>query len=104
MLYEGSRDFMGAFMSYGFQPYDAVLSAAKDKHLPKYLPVYERVLKENGSNGFLVGSKLTLADIGLLEPLLWVEEFLNSQLETYPEIQVRIEYILNFNIKSIIFT
>jgi hypothetical protein len=43
-------------------------------------------LRENGSNGFLVGSQLTLADVGLLEPLLSIEELMGLQeLEAYPE-------------------
>lgn len=88
MLYEGTRDFLMAFMSYGFQGYEPVLEAAKAKQLPKYLPIFEKVLKDNGSTGYLVGSKLTLADVGLLEPLLWVEEFMSAELNAYPEIQV----------------
>jgi hypothetical protein len=51
-------------------------------------------LIENGSNGYLVGSKLTLADIGLLEPLLWIEELLSDELKDYPEIQVIINDII----------
>ena len=46
-------------------------------------------MKDNGSNGHLVGSKLTLADIGLLEGLLWVEELLADELKPFPELQVR---------------
>jgi glutathione S-transferase len=88
MLYEGTRDFQATFVAYGFQGYEPVLEAAKTKAIPKYLPVYEKVLKENGSTGYLVGSKLTLADVGLLEPLLWVEEFLAAELSAYPEVQV----------------
>ena len=45
-------------------------------------------LANNGSNGHLVGNKLTLADIGLLEVILLVNELLGPQeLEPYPSIQ-----------------
>jgi hypothetical protein len=48
-----------------------------------------KVLQENGSNGFLVGSQLSLADIGLLEPLLTIEELMGVQeLEAFPEVLV----------------
>ena len=87
-LFEGTRDLNMTFMPYGFQGWEEVLDKARKVDLPKYLPVYNRVLKENGSNGFLVGSKLSLADIGLLEPVLSVEELLGEkELEAYPEIQ-----------------
>ena len=45
-------------------------------------------MKDNGSNGYLVGSKLTLADIGLFEVLLWVEELTVDELQSYSELQV----------------
>jgi hypothetical protein len=47
-------------------------------------------LKENGSNGHLVGNKLTLADIGLLEGLLWVEELIADELKPFPELKVKL--------------
>ncbi len=37
VLYEGTRDFLSFFMSYGFQGWDTVLENAKKKGLPKYL-------------------------------------------------------------------
>ena len=46
-------------------------------------------MKENGSNGFLVGSKLSLADIGLFENILSIDELIGlDYLEPYPEILV----------------
>ncbi len=50
------------------------MQKAKTVGIPKYLPAFEKTLKENGSNGFLVGSKLSLADVGLFETLLCTEE------------------------------
>jgi hypothetical protein len=50
----------------------------------------KKALKENGSNGFLVGKRLSLADLSLLECILTVEELLGPQeLQPYPEIEVK---------------
>ena len=47
------------------------------------------MLKQNGSTGYLVGNKLSLADIGLIENILLVEELIGADaLKDYPEIQV----------------
>ena len=56
----------------------------------KILIIYHlKTLKENGSNGFLVGSKLSMADVGLFEVILTVEELMGIQeLNDYPNIQV----------------
>ena len=86
ILYEGTRDFLSFFMSYGFQGWESVLENAKAKALPKYLPAFETALKKNGSNGFLVGSKLSICDLGLLEVILTVEELMGlGPLEAYPQ-------------------
>lgn len=46
-------------------------------------------MQRNGSNGHLVGSRLSLADIGLLEPLLTIEELLGvDELKPFPEVLV----------------
>ena len=89
ILYEGTRDFLSFFMSYGFQGWESVLENAKAKALPKYLPAFETALKKNGSNGFLVGSKLSICDLGLLEVILTVDELLGmDQLNDYADIKV----------------
>ena len=76
-------------MSYGFDAPETVVTKAKTTALPKYLPIYEKVLADNGSNGFLFGSKLTLADIGLLEVLLLIEDYIGADdLRASPNIQV----------------
>nr|AYN44472.1 glutathione S-transferase A1/2-3 [Brachionus calyciflorus] len=88
ILFEGTRDFNSAFMSYGFAGFTEVLDNAKKTAIPKYLPVFNSVLLRNGSNGHLVGSKLSLADIGLLEVILTIEELLGEdELKPYPEVQ-----------------
>ena len=63
----------------------------QNQGLTKYMPAFERALKSNGSNGYLVGYKLSVADIGLLEVILTVDELLgNDQLNDYSEIKVNI--------------
>ena len=57
---------------------------------------FSQELEKNGSNGYLVGNKLSLADIGLLEVILIIDELLGAQeLAPYPNIQVSI-FILFF--------
>ena len=47
------------------------------------------MLIENGSNGFLVGSHLSLADLGLFETLLAIVNYCGyDALNSHPEIQV----------------
>nr|QVK45602.1 glutathione S transferase [Brachionus paranguensis] len=88
ILYEGSRDFNSAFMSYGFVGFTEVLDKAKATTMPKYLPIFNSMLSKNGSNGYLVGSKISLADIGLLEVVLTIEELLGQdELKPYAEVQ-----------------
>jgi hypothetical protein len=43
ILFEGSRDFRGAFAVYAFQGYKEVLENIKANSLPRYLPVFEKV-------------------------------------------------------------
>ena len=48
-----------------------------------------KILISNGSNGFLSGDKITLADIGLFEVILMIEELMDADvLDDYPEIKV----------------
>ena len=47
-----------------------------------------KVFTENGSNGFLVGSRLSLADLALLEVILLIEEYYGLvELEAYPQLK-----------------
>lgn len=43
-LFEGSRDFLSFFMDYGFAGYKDYLDKAKENALPKYLPIFEKVV------------------------------------------------------------
>jgi len=54
-----------------------------------FILLITKALKDNGSNGYLVGSKLSLADIALFETVLTVEELLGAEnLQSFDEIQV----------------
>nr|AYN44513.1 glutathione S-transferase A1 [Brachionus plicatilis] len=88
ILFEGTRDFNSSFMPYGFLGFKEVLDSAKATAMPRYLPIYNFLLSRNGSNGYLVGSKVSLADLGLLEVVLTIEELLGEDtLKPYPEVQ-----------------
>nr|UOU03283.1 glutathione S-transferase alpha 1 [Brachionus rubens] len=88
ILFEGTRDFNTAFMPYGFLGFKEVLDNAKATAMPRYLPIFNFILSRNGSNGHLVGSKLSLADLGLLEVILTIEELMGEEeLKPFPEIQ-----------------
>merc|ERR1712113_491917 len=40
--------------------------------LPKYLPALEKIMSENGSTGFYVGSKMTIADLAMWRMWGWI--------------------------------
>ncbi|KAK6169522.1 hypothetical protein SNE40_020562 [Patella caerulea] len=86
-LFEGTRDFYGPLLGMVFRPEEDVLKDAKEKVLPRYLPAFNKVLEETGS-GYLVGKSLTIADLGLIETLLVLVEYLGDQILTgYPQLQ-----------------
>ncbi|XP_041354738.1 glutathione S-transferase A4-like [Gigantopelta aegis] len=87
MLYEGSRDFALAFLIIGFQDESKALDAAKSTTMPKYFAIFEEVLNKNGS-GYLVGKQLTLADVGLLEPVLIALDYFGEEaLKEFPSLK-----------------
>jgi len=43
MLYEGTRDFLRAYLRMCFDPEETVKSEVEQKALPKYLPAFEKV-------------------------------------------------------------
>ncbi len=45
MLFEGARDFVNAFMAYGFAGWDDYLEKAKKTAMPKYLPLFNKVFE-----------------------------------------------------------
>ncbi|NXH75936.1 GSTA2 transferase, partial [Hydrobates tethys] len=90
MYVEGTTELMGMIMFLHFQAADA-----KEKHLAliieratnRYFPVYEKALKNHGHDHYLVGNKLSWADIHLLEAILMVEECKPDTLSTFPLLQ-----------------
>ncbi|CAG2194335.1 GST [Mytilus edulis] len=72
MYYEGSRDFYSVFIAMVFTDENECLKKAKEVMVPKYFPVYEK-------------DSISIADLGLLECLLAVEEFLGMEsMDSYP--------------------
>ena len=110
MLFEGTRDFLMPFLGIGFTPDNSgIFNKLNKEILPKYLPIFERELKENGSNGHLVGvNQTSLADIGLLEVLLELEDWANyiglnaslQNIQVFENDYFLIIKILNFRLKS----
>jgi len=45
MMYEGTRDFVRAFIRMCFDPEETVKAEVKRKALPRYLPAFEKVSK-----------------------------------------------------------
>jgi len=43
MMYEGTRDFLRAYVRMCFDPEETVKAEVKEKALPKYLPAFEKV-------------------------------------------------------------
>ncbi|XP_070570613.1 glutathione S-transferase A3-like [Ptychodera flava] len=87
MLYEGARDFLLKFLRVGFIPdKDPHVEKIKTKTLPRYRPIFEKVLTESAS-GYLVGDGLTRADLALLEALLSAEEYVPGSLDGFPNLQ-----------------
>ncbi|XP_057556256.1 glutathione S-transferase A2-like [Hippopotamus amphibius kiboko] len=62
---------------------DAKIAEIKEKTTNRYLPVFEKVLKGHGQD-YLVGNKLSKADIHLVELLYYVEELDPSLLANFP--------------------
>ncbi|XP_020035673.1 glutathione S-transferase A2-like [Castor canadensis] len=65
------------------QEKDAKIALLKDRTVNRYLPVFENVLKSHGQD-YLVGNRLSRADIHLLEILIYIEELDASLLATFP--------------------
>uniref|UniRef100_A0A286XK20 glutathione transferase n=1 Tax=Cavia porcellus TaxID=10141 RepID=A0A286XK20_CAVPO len=65
---------------------DATKSLIKDRAKNRFFPAFEKVLKSHGQ-GYLVGNKLSKADILLTELMYCVEEFDASLLTNFPLLQ-----------------
>uniref|UniRef100_A0A8D1SZ59 Glutathione S-transferase n=1 Tax=Sus scrofa TaxID=9823 RepID=A0A8D1SZ59_PIG len=66
---------------------DAKVASIKEKSTNRYLPAFEKVLKSHGQD-YLVGNKLSRADIQLVELLYYVEELDPSLLANFPLLKV----------------
>ncbi|XP_072187369.1 glutathione S-transferase [Excalfactoria chinensis] len=89
MYVEGLADLYELILTNIFQPADKKeehLANALDKAANRYFPVFEKVLKDHGHD-FLVGNKLSRADVSLLETILVVEECKPDALAKFPLLQ-----------------
>ncbi|XP_077608996.1 glutathione S-transferase A2 [Crocuta crocuta] len=62
---------------------EAKIAQVKEKITARYLPAFEKVLKSHGQD-YLVGNRLSRADIHLVEVLYYVEELDPSLLASFP--------------------
>ncbi|XP_008591704.1 PREDICTED: glutathione S-transferase A2 isoform X2 [Galeopterus variegatus] len=62
---------------------DAKIALIKDRTTNRYFPAYEKVLKSHGQD-YLVGNRLSRADIHLVELLYYVEELDPSLISNFP--------------------
>ncbi|KAF1512945.1 Glutathione S-transferase, partial [Eudyptes sclateri] len=89
MYVEGTTDLMGMIMYLPFQPADTKeknLALIIERVTTRYFPVYEKALKDHGHD-YLVGNKLSWADIHLLEAILMAEECKPDILSAFPLLQ-----------------
>uniref|UniRef100_A0A8C3L0G2 glutathione transferase n=1 Tax=Chrysolophus pictus TaxID=9089 RepID=A0A8C3L0G2_CHRPC len=89
MYVEGLADLFELIMYHEFKPANEKekdLANIMDKATNRYLPVFEKVLKDHGHD-FLVGNKLSKADVSLLENILWLEELKPDALAKFPLLQ-----------------
>uniref|UniRef100_G3UNT2 glutathione transferase n=1 Tax=Meleagris gallopavo TaxID=9103 RepID=G3UNT2_MELGA len=89
MYVGGTDDLMGFLLSFPFlSAEDKVKQCAfvVQKATSRYFPAYEKVLKDHGQD-FLVGNRLSWADIHLLEAILMLEEKKSDALSGFPLLQ-----------------
>ncbi|XP_028927280.1 glutathione S-transferase 3-like [Ornithorhynchus anatinus] len=89
MYVGGIMDLMELIIVYPFlkpeEKGDRVALIAQ-RATTRYFPVFEKVLKDHGQD-FLVGNRLSLADVQLLEAILLVEEKVPNALTEFPLLQ-----------------
>ncbi|XP_048792966.1 glutathione S-transferase-like [Lagopus muta] len=89
MYVEAMADLYDIIMNHDFKPANEKekdLANIMDKATNRYLPVFEKVLKDHGHD-FLVGNKMSRADVNLLETILMLEEFKADALAKFPLLQ-----------------
>ncbi|XP_054348175.2 glutathione S-transferase A2 isoform X2 [Pongo pygmaeus] len=86
MYIEGIADLGEMILLLPFsQPEEqgANLALIKEKTKNRYFPAFEKILKSHGQD-YLVGNKLSRADIHLVELLYYVEELDSSLISSFP--------------------
>ncbi|NWQ77364.1 GSTA1 transferase, partial [Columbina picui] len=89
MYVEGLFDLNELLMTHSFQPAEKEeqhLATIVDKATNRYFPVFEKVLKDHGQD-FLVGNRISRADVQLLETILMAEECKPDILAQFPLLQ-----------------
>uniref|UniRef100_A0A8C9FU94 glutathione transferase n=1 Tax=Pavo cristatus TaxID=9049 RepID=A0A8C9FU94_PAVCR len=89
MYVEGLADLFELIMHHEFKPPNEMekdLANIMDKATNRYFPVFEKALKDHGQD-YLVGNKLSWADIHLLEAILMTEELKSDILSAFPLLQ-----------------
>ncbi|XP_012504046.1 PREDICTED: glutathione S-transferase A1 [Propithecus coquereli] len=86
MYVEGMADLYEMIMIFPMHPpaeKDAKLALIKEKTTNRYFPAFEKVLKSHGQD-YLVGNRLSRADIHLVELIYNVEELDPSLTANFP--------------------
>ncbi|XP_034377632.1 glutathione S-transferase alpha-3 [Arvicanthis niloticus] len=86
MYTEGMADLDDIVIHHPYIPpgeKEASLAKIKDKARNRYFPAYEKVLKSHGQD-YLVGNRLSKADVYLVQILYHVEELDPSVLANFP--------------------
>lgn len=86
MYAEGVADLDEIVLHYPYIPpgeKEASLAKIKDKARNRYFPAFEKVLKSHGQD-YLVGNRLSRADVYLVQVLYHVEELDPSALANFP--------------------
>ncbi|KAM8809946.1 glutathione S-transferase alpha-4-like [Eudromia elegans] len=89
MYVEGITDLTNMIITFPFSPPEAKeknLALIMERATHRYFPVFEKALKQHGQD-FLVGNKVSWADIQLIEAILAVEEKFPAVLSGFPQLQ-----------------
>ncbi|XP_072023000.1 glutathione S-transferase alpha-1-like [Amphiura filiformis] len=88
MLSDGARDMYDSGFHFATftSDYEKTKAGALDKSRTRYLPVFEKTLQDTGS-GYLVGDKVSMADVVFLDVLLWVQEWDENLLNEFPAVK-----------------
>ncbi|XP_056421701.1 glutathione S-transferase alpha-4-like [Hyla sarda] len=90
MYVEGTTDLMEIIIWYPFiepELKEGHLNKIQEKAKNRYFPVYEKILRDHGEK-YLVGNRLSWADVHLLEAILMVEEKCADILTHFPLLKV----------------